>query len=82
MELWFPITSDNLILAPGITSSMLPFDRRLKQGRAGMEQAVLKSWASTHRDEISSCEDGGKRNTLLKGEVKKKKIVTGVMERV
>lgn len=72
VELWFPLTPDNLTLAPDITGSMLPFDKRLNQGRAGMEQAVMESWAFTHHDKISSCEDGGKKNTLLKGEVKKK----------
>lgn len=41
----------------------------MNQGRAGLGQAVLlKSWACTHSDETLSWKDGGKWNTLLKGE--------------
>ena len=69
LELWFLITSENLALAPSIAISVLPFDRGVNQGRARLGQAVLlKSWACTHSDETLSWKDGGKWNTLLKGE--------------
>lgn len=39
------------------------------QNRAGLGQAVLqKGWTCTHSDETLSWKDGGKWNTILKGE--------------
>lgn len=60
LELWFLISSENLSPAPSIAISVLPFDRTVNQGRAGLGQAVLwKSWACTHSDETLSWKDGG-----------------------
>lgn len=48
---------------------MLPFDRVVNQGRAGLGQAVLlKNWAHIHSKETLSWKDRGQWSMLLKGE--------------
>lgn len=75
LGLWFLNNSENLSLAASTANAVLPFDRVVNQGRAGLGRAVLlKNWACTHSDETLSWEDRGKWNMLLKGEDPKESI--------